>query len=189
MWLNYPAQIRESVAELLRREKQLRDSTLADRVKMLRLLKSGTYRSQCQVAPVLGHSARTLRRWWQLYQQQGLAGLLTPSKVGGSQERIDASARQALEAAMKAGDIATLEEARAFLQTRFRITYRSVSSLSRWCQRHRIKLKTGRPQHVQTSLAQQEAFKKTSKPSEGPFSRLPPRAAYGWWPSTKPALA
>jgi transposase len=164
MWLDYPHCIGESVEQLLTQEKRLRDSTLADRIKMLRLLKSGRYRSQTQLAPVLGHSDRTLRRWWQLYQREGLSGLVTPSKVGGSQERIDASARQVLEAEMKAGQIATLAEARAFLQSHFDIRYRSLSSVSRWCQRHGIKLKTGRPQHMQTSLAQQEAFKKTSKP-------------------------
>jgi len=43
---------------------------------MLRLLKSGRYRSQAQLAPVLGYSDRTLRRWWQSYQQHGLSGLL-----------------------------------------------------------------------------------------------------------------
>lgn len=160
MWIQYSSHIRESVSHLLQREKKERGSPLSDRVKMLRLLKSGTYRSQEQLAPVLGRSERTLRRWWHLYQQHGLTGLLTPSRVGGSQERITASAHQALETAMKQGQIATLEEARQLLRTQFSIEYRSVSSLSRWCHRHRIKLKTGRPQHAQTSLEDQRAFKK-----------------------------
>ena len=64
----------------LLRERRLRRSAVADRVKMLRLLKSGRYRSQSQLAPLLGHSDRTLRRWWQLYQQQGLVGLLAGSR-------------------------------------------------------------------------------------------------------------
>jgi transposase len=160
MWINYPTHIGESVTQLLQREKNERGSALADRVKMLRLLKSGAYRSQGQLAPILGHSERTLRRWWHTYQQHGLTGLLAPSRAGGSQERIDATARQALEAAMKQGHIATLEEARHLLRTQFGIEYRSVSSLSRWCHRHRIKLKTGRPQHAQTSLDDQQVFKK-----------------------------
>ena len=162
MWIPYPKRIGESIEQLHAQEKRLHDATLADRLKMLRLLKSGRYRSQRQVAPLLGHSERTLRRWWRIYQQEGLSGLLTPSSWGGSRERIDASARQHLEEAMQAGQIATLEEARVFLETHFGITYRSVSSLSHWCQRHRIKLKTGRPRHAQTSEAEQAAFKKTS---------------------------
>ena len=83
MWIHYPDRIQESVDTLLAQERRLRRSAI-DRVKMLRLLKSGRYRSQSQLAPLLGHSDRTLRRWWQLYQQQGLAGLLADRGRGGS---------------------------------------------------------------------------------------------------------
>ena len=160
MWIPYPKRIGDSIEQLRAQEKRLHDATLADRLKMLRLLKSGRCRSQRQVAPLLGHSERTLRRWWRIYQQEGLAGLLTPASWGGSQERIDASARQALETAMEAGQIATLEDARVFLDTHFGITYQSVSSLSYWCQRHRIKLKTGRRRHAQASDEAQVDFLK-----------------------------
>ena len=63
---------------------------------------------------------------------------------------------------MKQGEIATMEEARQLLQTQFGVVYRSVSSLSKWCQRHGIKRKTGRPVHVKTDWDRQETFKKTS---------------------------
>ena len=118
MWIHYPDRIQESVDTLLAQERRLRRSAIADRVKMLRLLKSGRYRSQTQLAPLLGHSDRTLRRWWQLYQQQGLAGLLADRGRGGRREWITAQARQGLETAMQAGQIATLEEARSFLKHR-----------------------------------------------------------------------
>jgi hypothetical protein len=61
-----PTRIQENVATLLSHEKRLRGSRLADRVKMLRLLKAGLYRSHLQLVCVLGHSDRTLRRWWLL---------------------------------------------------------------------------------------------------------------------------
>ena len=67
MWIHYPDRVEESEDLLLNQERRLRCSPLADRVKMLRLLKSGRYRSQAQLAPVLGHSDRTLRRWCDLY--------------------------------------------------------------------------------------------------------------------------
>ena len=67
MWIDYPARIEESVDILLAQERRLHTSAVADRVKMLRLLKSGRYRSQCQLASLLGYSDRTLRRWWHLY--------------------------------------------------------------------------------------------------------------------------
>jgi len=47
MWINnYPEMISESPAELLEEEKRLRGSPLESRVKMLRLLKTGQYRSR-----------------------------------------------------------------------------------------------------------------------------------------------
>ena len=56
--------------------------------------------------------------------------------------------------------IATLEEARRFLKQQFGIVYQGVSGLSRWCKRHRIKLKTGRRRHAHASEEAQGAFKK-----------------------------
>ncbi len=81
MWIHYPDRVEESEDLLLNQERRLRCSPLADRVKMLRLLKSGRYRSQAQLAPVLGHSDRTLRRWWQCYQ------LILP-RFGGHEDKV-----------------------------------------------------------------------------------------------------
>lgn len=160
MWINYPECIEETAKTLLSHEKRLRRSPLADRVKMLRLLKEGHYRSQTQLAPLLGQTDRTLRRWWRAYQHHGLSGLLKEVKVGGSRPRISPAAQQALEAAMKQGQIATLEQMRCFLLDQFGLSFRGVSGLSRWCKRHRIKLKTGRPRHAKASDEAQGAFKK-----------------------------
>jgi len=95
MWIHYPDRVEESEDLLLNQERRLRCSPLADRVKMLRLLKSGRYRSQAQLAPVLGHSDRTLRRWWQCYQHHGVSGLLAEPGHGGRPERITPPAREA----------------------------------------------------------------------------------------------
>ena len=158
MWIHYPDRIQESVDTLLAQERRLRRSAIADRVKSC-VCSKVRYRSR-QLAPLLGHSDRTLRRWWQLYQQQGLAGLLADRGRGGRRESITAQARQGLETAMQAGQIATLEEARSFLQQQFGIVYQGVSGLSRWCKRHRVKLKTGRRRHAHASEEAQSAFKK-----------------------------
>ena len=162
MWIDYPNQITESPEALLREEKRLKATPMADRVRFLRLLKSATYSTQTQVADLLGYDVRTLRRWWRCYRTEGLPGLLAQAKKRGAKERITASARAALLAAMKQGEIATMEEARQLLQTQFGVVYRSVSSLSKWCQRHGIKRKTGRPVHVKTDWDRQETLKKTS---------------------------
>lgn len=161
MWINdYPERISESSEELLHQEKRLRGSPLESRVKMLRLLKSGHYRSRRSLATVLGYSPRQLGRWWKSYQQGGLDALLEYHRPPGREERITKEALDALEEEMKQGNIARLEECRLFLAEHFGIHYEGVSGLSRLFDRHQIKLKTGRRRHQRASQAQQEAFKK-----------------------------
>jgi transposase len=161
MWINnYPEMIAESYEELLKREKRLRGSPLESRIKMLRLLKGGAYRSQLQLTEVLGYSSRQLGRWWKTYQRDGLDALLEYQRPSGRAERITEEALEALEEEMKQGSISTLREARNFLAERFSIHYEGVSGLSRLFKRHHTKLKTGRRRHRKASEEQQAAFKK-----------------------------
>ena len=161
MWINnYPEIIAESYEELLKREKRLRDSPLESRIKMLRLLKGGAYRSQLQLTEVLGYSSRQLGRWWRTYRRDGLDALLAYHRPSGRSERITEEALDALEEEMKQGNISTLREAREFLAERFCIHYEGVSGLSRLLKRHQTKLKTGRRRHRKASEEEQATFKK-----------------------------
>lgn len=161
MWINnYPEMIAESYEELLKQEKRLRGSPLESRIKMMRLLKGGAYRSQLQLTEVLGYSSRQLGRWWKTYRRDGLDALLEYHKPSGRAERITEEALDALEEKMKQGSISTLWEAREFLAERFSIHYEGVSGLSRLFKRHQTKLKTGRRRHRKASEEQQATFKK-----------------------------
>ena len=187
MWIDYPNQITESPE--LREEKRLKATPMADRVRFLRLLKRATCPTQTQVADLLGYDGRTWQRWWRCDRTEGLPGLLAQAKKRGAKERITALARAALLAAMKQGEIATMEEARQMLQTQFGVVYRSVSSLSKWCQRHGIKRKTGWPVHVKTDGDRQATPKKTS-PRSYPMPKPGIRHAAGAsLPLMKPVLA
>ena len=161
MWIDYPRQIRESFSQLKAHEQRLRGHFAADRVKMLRLLKSRSYRSRRALVPVLGYCERQLQRWWELYQAGGLTALLAEDQRGGRAEQLSSGAWEALEARMRTGQIARLKEAQAYLKQDWSIPYQ-VSGLSRLFQRRQVKLKTGRRQHRKASAAQQAAFKKTS---------------------------
>lgn len=70
------------------------------------------------------------------------------------------AAWDALAGAMKAGEVATLEQARQLLAEQG-VPYKSVGGVSSLLIRHKVKLKTGRPRHVQSDEAAQAAFKKT----------------------------
>lgn len=161
--LKYEVLIEESPEVLVQEERRLRRSALSYRVRMLRLLKSGECRTLVKAAEQLGYSLRQCQRWLMSYRQGGMEALLRyeqPRKP----ERMTQEAWQALDEAMKSGEVATLEEARQLL-TQQGVLYKGVAGVSALLIRHKVKLKTGRPRHQQTDEAAQAAFKKTSPTS------------------------
>ena len=101
MWIDYGMSIAESVAELQARERAVRGQRAADRVKLVRLLKSGAARSVRQAAATLGYSERQAQRWWACYASGGLAALLDVGRPGGSHQRITPEAWADLSAQMR----------------------------------------------------------------------------------------
>jgi transposase len=160
MWINYAAGITQSEDELLRLERRLRHRPTADRVQLLRLLKTRAVRSLRAAAPLLGYSERQVQRWWALYKTGGLEALCAPPSRQGSRARLSAEALAALHVAMAAGQIARLHEAQAFLRERCGILYHSLNGVSQLFKRQKIKLKTGRRRHRQSNPTVQAAFKK-----------------------------
>ena len=160
MYINYPTQISQSESQLHQLEKQQRNQGVADRIKMLRLLKSGSPRSLRALAPVLGYCERQLQRWWQTYKQSGLDGLLDKKRPGGNTEKITPQAWAGLCKEMEKGKIARLKDVQAYLLTHFQIEYQSLEGISALLKRHQVKLKTGRRLHRRTSDQVQADFKK-----------------------------
>jgi transposase len=158
--LNYDDLIQESAEVLQVEEKRLRRSALSYRIRMLRLLKSGESRSLASAAKQLGYSLRQCQRWFKSYQEGGLKALLEFEQPRRS-ERMTKEAWRALDEAMKAGEVATLEETRQVLAQQG-VYYKGVAGVSALLIRHKVKLKTGRPRHRQSDEAAQAAFKKTS---------------------------
>lgn len=160
MYLAYPELIEESPEELAERERQHRASPVSDRLKMLRLLKAGTYRSRRALAVVLGYSERQLDRWFETYREGGLEALLGRGQPGGSSERVTEEAWSGLEEMMKRGEIARLEDARRYLEEEHGIEYAGIGAISALFGRRGTRLKTGRRRHRKADAAKQAAFKK-----------------------------
>lgn len=161
MWIDYTEEISESVDRLRALEKKRSsERSVADRLKMLRLLKSGQCRSRRQAADLLGYSERQLSRWFQTYREEGLEGLCEVDSPGGMDERVTPEAWEALTERMKAGEVARLKDAQRFLEEEFGIEYESVSGISRLFDRRGVKLKTGRRRHKDADPGAQETFKK-----------------------------
>jgi len=138
MRTHYQDQILESEQELEHLERSLRGQALCDRVKMLRLLKSGAYDNRRTLAPTLGYSERQLQRWWKLYKKAGIDGLLEEKTVGGSTERVTDAAWQGLRLIMRSGHVKQLKEAQAYLTEHFGIEYSSLQGLSDMIKRRSI---------------------------------------------------
>ncbi len=66
---------------------------------------------------------------------------------------------------MRAGHIATMQEARNYLQREWGIRYKNGKSLWWLFKKHRVKCKTGRRRHKKATAEQQATFKKTLGPS------------------------
>jgi transposase len=158
MWIDYGERIAESIEELAEIGRRLRGRAGADRVRLLLALKSGRERSLRRAAALLGYSERQAQRWWTAYRSGGLAALLE-RRPRERRERVGPAARAALEAEMRAGRVARLREAQAFLRDRHGIAY-SLNGVSLLFKRHHVKRKTGRRRHRKADAAAQAAFKK-----------------------------
>ena len=161
--IDYPNVITESPEQLHELEKRHRYTHLFQRVRMLRLLKSGECSNLGEAADALGYSRRQCQRWWSTYYAEGGVDELLVSRVaqGGRQELITEEAWEELEEVMKEGRIATYAQAHAFLRDRG-IEYANPDSVGQLFRRRKAKLKTGRPRHEKADPQEQEAFKKTS---------------------------
>jgi transposase len=162
----YPQVITEELDDLKVLEKYHRYSHLFQRVRMLRLLKSEECTNLGEAAEALGYSWRQCQRWFASYQEGGIEELLK-SRVDerGRQELVTAEALEDLKETMKMGKIATIGQADEFLRERHGIEYAHPDGVGQLLRRHKIKLKTARPRHEQADPEEQDAFKKTSRPT------------------------
>ena len=84
----FSCQIQEDLADLKGREKEPFAKSIADRVRFLRLLKTGQAGGLAEVAALLGYHLRTIQRWWHTYRDGGIAALLPGPPRRGASERI-----------------------------------------------------------------------------------------------------
>ena len=162
----YPQVITEEIDDLQELEKYHRYSHLFQRLRMLRLLKSEESSNLGEAARALGYSWRQCQRWFASYQKGGIEELLK-SRVHerGRQELATPEALEDLKESMKMGQIATIGQADEFLRQHHGIEYAHPDGVGQLLRRHKIKLKTAPPRHEQADQKEQEAFKKTSRPT------------------------
>lgn len=153
----------EDAATLNRRYRDESDPELRTRSHALWLVRAG--RPTTEVAAVVGVHVRSVRRWLAWYRQGGLAAVAQHRQGGrqGRAARLTAAQQADLTAETAQGTIATVGQARAWVERRFGVayTYWGMRSLL-----HRLAIgrKVPRPLAAKASEAAQAAWKKGGSP-------------------------
>lgn len=158
--MNYQDVITETREYLLQLERETKDAKARDRVRFVRLLKTGEATTQQQAGALVGLGVRQSQRLWQKYWQAGIE-LMSRSNYKGGKSKLDKEQEQQFVKRLKEDDIQSLEQARAFLKQQCGASY-TIGGVSAVCQRLRVKLKTGRPTNVKQNKEELEEFKKKS---------------------------
>lgn len=160
--MDYLNLISESVEELATLEKSQSQALLRDRLRFVRLLKSGQASSQRQAGQLIGLQERQSQRLWHLYRQHGLKGLLG-YPYRGTFGKLSSQQLSRLRTYLKGDSVQTLADAQRYLADSCSVSY-TISGVSMLFKRLKIKLKTGRPTNVRQHEADLQAFKKNSPP-------------------------
>lgn len=156
--MNYQAEITESEDDLIKLERSTKDGKARDRVRFVRLLKTGKATTQQQAGVLIGLGIRQSQRLWQRYRQNGIA-VLAVGNYQGSTAKLTEAEQSRLKERLKKDDICSLEQAQNYLQQEFGVSY-TRGGVSYLFKRLKVKLKTGRPTNVNQDPAQIEQFKK-----------------------------
>lgn len=156
--MNYQTEIIESEGDLIKLERLTKDGRARDRVRFIRLLKTGKAITQQQAGVLIGLGIRQSQRLWQRYRQNGIATLAVSNYQGGT-AKLNQAEQGRLKERLKKDDICSLEQAQNYLEQEFGISY-TRGGVSYLFKRLKVKLKTGRPRNVNQDAAQIEQFKK-----------------------------
>lgn len=158
--MDYQQLIKENVEELVSLEQNQKQAMLRDRVRFIKLLKTGLAKNQRLAGEQIGLKERQSQRLWQTYRTKGIQGLLS-YPYQGSFGKLSTQQVSRLRTYLKSDSVDTLQQAQAYIADAFRVEY-TIGGISILFKRFKIKLKTGRPVNVRQDQAGKEAFKKTS---------------------------
>ena len=156
--LDYCKSIQESEQQLLELECQQTYALLRDRMRLLRLLKSGECPSQAKAGKYIGLKLRASEKLWNKYTKEGLKGLLLyPYK--GSKGKLTEEERQQLHDELYQDQMQSLQQACDYVEKSFGVQY-TTPGMRYVFQRLKVKKKTGRPVHHNKGVKGEKHFKK-----------------------------
>jgi transposase len=132
-----------------------------ERLEFLRLLKSGTCKTQAAASTQIGLKARQGQNLWMLYSREGLKGLLGYGKGKGRKSYLTDKQESAVLEWLSTDQCITQGQLIAYIHQTFQVRY-SHSGISRKLKALQVKAKTGRPVNVRKDHQGAEDFKKNS---------------------------
>lgn len=156
--MNYQVEISESIDYLRQLERATKDLKARDRVRFIRLLKTGKAATQEQAGALIGVQVLQSQRWWKQYREGGSSALSRNNYVGGK-AKLSADEQDRLTERLRGDDIGTLKQACDYLKEEFAVDY-TLGGVGYLFKRMKIKLKTGRPHNVKQDTEQMEEFAK-----------------------------
>ena len=135
--MDYSQLISESEAFLQSQEHQASRAQVRDRIRFLRVLKTGQAKTQSAAGLLIGIATRQSQRLWQTYREKGYCALLSThyqhsfGKLSGKQISL-------LLTFLRSDQASKLEDVQAFLDASFGVHY-TLSGLSKLFTRLKIK--------------------------------------------------
>ena len=157
--MDYSQLIQEDLFYLQEQERHAQQAIVRDRIRFLRLLKSGQCTTQKAAGEAIGLKLRQSQWLWQQYVRRGLGGL-TQTGFAHNFGKLSACQIAQLIQYLRQDQVTTLEQAQAFIRSSFQVEY-TIGGICLLFQRLKIKNKTARPVNIRKQEQQAEAFKKT----------------------------
>ncbi len=156
--LDYSKANKETEKLLRNLERHQTKTLLRDRIRFLRLLKSGECPSQAKAGHQIGLGLRGSEKLWKKYCSEGIEGLLVYPYKGTSAKLTKEQAFQ-LQQELSKDETQSLEQARDYIAEQFGVLY-TTRAVGYMFARLGIKKKTGRPVHHHKDVQGEKQFKK-----------------------------
>ena len=159
--MKYADIITESTADLALLEKREKNVMRRDRIRFIRSLKSGEYRSQARAGAAIGLGERQSQRLWNSYVKGGIKELLSTysDRWWGKLSSVQISQ---LRKFLLSDQAQTLADIQTYLDGNLGVKY-TISGVSELCKRLKIKAKTGRPVNVRQKLGDVDEFNRIAE--------------------------
>ena len=156
--LDYRKAIKETDEQLWALERHQSHALLRDRMRFLRLLKSGACVSQAKAGGQIGLKLRASEKLWNKYSTEGLQGLPT-YPYRGSQGKLSQKQKQQLHDELCKDQTQNLQQACAYVEKKFNVHY-TIRGMAYVLERLKVKKKTGHPVYHNKDVQGAKHFKK-----------------------------